>query len=78
MLQALLGRIRAPRYAQITISSENNKIRLHYTAQNTDGQQVVFDREYNGEIIQAQAISDLLSWLKHTAKTFFGSESGGL
>jgi len=78
MLQALLGKIRAPKWAQITISTENNKVSLHFRAVNTDGQETTFQQDYDGELITGKLISDLLGWLKHTARTFFGSEAGGL
>ena len=78
MLQTFLGRIRAPRYAQITISTENNKVTMHYTATHTDGNKVTYQREYDGEIIQTKLIMDLFSWLKNTANTFWGAQNGGL
>jgi hypothetical protein len=79
MLQALLGRIRAPRWAQITISTENNKVTLHFQAKHTDGEQETnFQQVYDGELITGKLLTDLLGWLKHTARSFFGTESGGL
>lgn len=78
MLQAILGRIRAPRYAQITLSTEGERVTLHFTATHLDGRQVTYSRTYDGELIKAALVTDLLTWLKATARTFWGDEAGGL
>ena len=79
MLQQFLGKIRAPRWAQITVSTENNKVTLHFHAKHTDGAtETNFQQEYDGELITAKLITDLLGARKQTARRFFGSESGGL
>lgn len=78
MLNAILGRIRAPRYAQLTIAAQDGKLRLGFSAQSEKGTKTRFEREYEGELVTAQVVTDLLGWLKHTAKTFYGSEHGGL
>jgi hypothetical protein len=54
-------------------------VTLHFHAKHTDGAtETNFQQEYDGELITAKLITDLLGALKQTARRFFGSESGGL
>ncbi len=78
ILDKFIGKIRAPWYAQITIDTRTGNLKLSYNAQNEDGRKTEASREYTGPLVTGQAITDLLSWLRHSAKEFFGSESGGL
>ncbi len=78
LLDTFIGKIRAPYYAQITIDTREGNLKLSYNAQSKDGEKTDFSKEYPGPFVTGQAVQDLLTWLRHTAKAFFGSESGGL
>jgi len=78
MLDAFIGRLRAPHYAQITLDSRTGKLVMSFRGQSESGAQVEYKREYDSPLITGQAVSDLLSWLRQTARKFWGSDSGGL
>lgn len=86
-----LGRIRAPNFAQLTITTEDDppgpdgkpsgpgRTILRFTAKGRGpGQEANYQQVYPGQLIALQQVLDLLSWLRHTAKTFWGREDGGI
>lgn len=86
MLQNFIGKIRTPRYVVLTLVTyepdaehKNGYVKLHFHAHTQDEKPaVVFQQNYEGRLLQAQSVMDLLSWFRHTATSFFGSQHGGL
>ncbi len=78
ILDSFLGKVRAPYYCQITIDTRSGKLVMNYEAQDEGGMKTKFEKEYPTPMVTGDVVGDLLSWLKHTAVKFFGSESGGL
>jgi len=86
-----LGKIRAPAFAQLTIQTEDDppgpdgnptgpgRTRLTLQAKGKHpGQEANFQQVYQGQLIGLQWVMDLMGWLRHTAKTFWGREDGGI
>jgi hypothetical protein len=78
MIQSLIGKIRLPRKVNLSLTCEDNVTKFSLDAHQDGREPLHFERTYQGELLSAQSILDLLSWLKYSAKQFFGSESGGL
>lgn len=78
LIDKAIGKIRAPWYGQITLDTRSGNLHLSYVAQHEDGRKQEAAQQYDGPLITGKAITDLLSWLKYTAKEFYGSISGGL
>ena len=77
MLDAIIGKLRSPHYGQLTLDARSGKLVMTFTAQSEGGLKTNFEKTYDSPLITGQAVMDLLSWLRSTAKTFFGSEAGG-
>lgn len=91
MLDRLLGRVRLPARAQLSIQTQDAPLdgnghptgpgstHLAFSATGRgQGQQVNYQTQYAGQMLTMQMIMDLLQWMKHTARTFWGSENGGM
>lgn len=73
ILKAVLGHIRAPKYAQLTLAVHEGKLRVAFVAQQSGPEErVQFEREYPTDAIEAQTIMDLLDWLRYTHNKFYG------
>ena len=87
MLQQFIGKIRTPRYLQITLSTHEpspGHPQGHYTVHFQTHPEVAgrpsttFQLDYEGRLLQVKTVTDLLAWLRHAAKTSWGREDGGL
>lgn len=78
MFQALLGWIRVPKKCRLDLDGSNNDLSVTFVAEHFDGSKVNFAKTYPGLLLPVALVTDLKEWLSYTAKTFYGSERGGL
>jgi len=64
LLQNLIGKVSAPRWAQLTISSDDGLVVLHYISKREgDDPDIIREARYGGHLVPPHAIGDLIKWL---------------
>lgn len=73
LLSSIIGRIRSPRYAQLTLVVHEGKLRVLFQAQDSpDSTPIEFRRECETDLIEGETIIEILQWLKYTHTKFYG------
>jgi YD repeat-containing protein len=74
VLQSIIGQVRMPARACITITTAPETGVVTLSMENTSfaGKTTTYTQTYDSKgYLSAQTVMDLLSWLRHTATVFF-------
>jgi len=64
ILQAMLGKVAAPRWAQITLACTNGEVTSHFEARDGSNPNFVRSETYQGTLLPVAALKDIGTWCK--------------